>query len=249
MRINSHLALVGSGQFALSGPYDCHVYAIRCPEGIVLIDSGSGLHEAEIVNNLHEDFPGIPIVDLVVTHCHVDHSGGAANLKERFHCRVLASTLTAPILRDADEDRNGLRRAREAGTYPADLQMKPCVPDAIFGDGESLRLGGQEFKALHVRGHSEDSFCLLTKLNGILACFSADVVFYGGVLGVINSRDSGMQGYVADLQKLANLGIEMLLPGHGLFTVKNGQRHIDAALNAIQRGFLPAQIGQGVIIF
>jgi Zn-dependent hydrolases, including glyoxylases len=249
MRVNSNLAIVGSGQFALSGPYDCHVYAIRCPEGIVLIDAGSGLHEAEIVNNLCEDFPGVPIVDIVVTHGHPDHSGGAADLKARFGCRVLTSTLTAPTLRDADEERNGLRHARELGVYPLDLRMKHCRPDAVYNDGDVLQIGGQEFRALHIRGHSEDSFCLLTKLDGALACFSADVIFYGGILGVINSRDSGMQGYVADLPKLADLGIEMLLPGHGLFTLKNGQRHINAALDAIQKGFLPQQIGQGTIIF
>jgi hydroxyacylglutathione hydrolase len=249
MRINSHLAIVGSAQFALSGPYDCHVYAILCPEGIVLIDAASGLNENEIVDHLLEDFPDVPVAAVVVTHSHMDHSGGAAGLRARFGCRIFTSDLSAPILSFADEDGSGLKRARERGTYPPDLQMKPCPPDATYQDGEQIQIGGRGFHAVRVRGHSDDSFCLLTELDGRLACFSGDAVFYGGILGVINANDSGMQGYLLDLPKLAGSGIELLLPGHGLFTLKNGQKHIDAALDAMHKGFLPMQIGQGAIIF
>ena len=86
-------------------------------------------------------------------------------------------------------------------------------------------------------------------MEGALACFSADCVFYGGVLGVINAEDSGMQGYSKDLPKLGGLGVDLLLPGHGLFTLKHGQKHIDSAMEGMRRGFLSPQIGQGAIIF
>jgi len=42
MRISHSLALVGSLQFGVSGPVDGHVYALRGPSGIVLIDAGGG---------------------------------------------------------------------------------------------------------------------------------------------------------------------------------------------------------------
>ena len=41
MRLTKQLALVGSLQFGISGPFDCHVYALKGPEGIVLIDAGA----------------------------------------------------------------------------------------------------------------------------------------------------------------------------------------------------------------
>jgi len=69
------------------------------------------------------------------------------------------------------------------------------------------------------------------------------------VLGVINTPDSGMQGYRSDLGRLEGLKIDALLPSHGLFTLRGGQRHIDAALEVVARGFLPRQIGQGGRIF
>jgi hydroxyacylglutathione hydrolase len=249
MRINSHLSLVGSGQFALSGPFDCHVYGVRCPEGIVLIDCGSGLHEEEIVQHLGEDFPGVPVGAMIVTHSHMDHSGGAAALKARFKCSVLTSALTASIMMHADEDRSGLRLARERGIYPPGIRMTPCEVETIYEDGERIKVAGRDFRALGVRGHSEDSFCLLTEMEEGLACFSADCVFYGGVLGVINTEDSGMQGYCKDLPKLGGLGVELLLPGHGMFTLKHGQKHIDSAMEGVRKGFLHPQIGQGAIIF
>ncbi|HEV2272766.1 MAG TPA: MBL fold metallo-hydrolase [Acidobacteriaceae bacterium] len=249
MLIKPFLAMIGSAQFALSGPHDCHVYAVRGPEGIVLIDSGSGLCEEEIAHNLSVDFPGVPVCAILLTHAHMDHSGGALGLRRRFRCPILASNLTQPILEAADEERSGLRRAREIGTYPSSLHMTPFELDSRFQDGEPIHVAGLQFTAIHVRGHSADSFCLWASLNGETLCFCGDVVFYGGILGVINSHDSGMEGYRKDLPKLRGLSVDMLLPGHGLFTLKKGQRHIDSALSTLNGGFLPPQIGQGAIIF
>ena len=249
MRINRHLAIAGSGQFGISSAYDCHVYAVRAPDGVVLIDSGSGLAEVEIVSTLAMEFPGIDVAAILLTHAHMDHSGGARDLGRRFQCPIIASDISKPIIEAADEERSGLRRARETGGYPADLQMAPCHVDMTYRDGERITVAGLTFEAIHVRGHSQDSFCLLTSVNGSRTCFSGDTIFYGGILGVINAEDSGMQGYSADLRKMQNADVEILLPGHGLFTLKNGQRHIDAGMEKLRSGFLPPQVGQGVSLF
>jgi glyoxylase-like metal-dependent hydrolase (beta-lactamase superfamily II) len=249
MRISQFLAIIGSAQFGLSGPYDCHVYAIRGPGGIVLVDAGSGLAEIEVAQHLAEDFPDVPVAAVLLTHSHADHSGGADGLRHRYHCRVIASDLTAPILQAADEERSGLRRAREAGGYPPGLHMRPCSVDGVYRDGDHFMVAGLTFEAVQVRGHSHDSFCLIVEVNGHRICFSADVVFYGGILGVINAWDSSFQDYCVDLQKLQGRSIEMLFPGHGLFTLRDGQRHIEGAIQTLNNGFLPAQIGQGGGIF
>jgi glyoxylase-like metal-dependent hydrolase (beta-lactamase superfamily II) len=249
MRINSSLGIVGSAQFGISSPYDCHVYALRGPEGVLLIDAGSGLGETEIMQTLANDFPGVPVAAILLTHSHADHSGGAASLQRRCQCPVIASVLTASIVQTADEERSGLKRARAMGGYPHDLTMQPCPVEKSYSDGENFTAAGISFTAVHVRGHSHDSFCLFTEVEGRRACFSADVVFYGGVLGVINAADSNLQDYCKDLPRLQNQGVELLLPGHGLFTLRNGQWHIDAALQEMNSGFLPRQIGQGGGIF
>jgi hydroxyacylglutathione hydrolase len=249
MRVTSSLALVASLQYGISGPSDCHVYAIRGPAGIVLLDSGAGTHTDALLANLRSDFGADDVETLLVTHGHLDHCGGAASIHSKTNCRVITTEYTRRILEQADEEASGLRLARSQGVYPADFRLTPCEINQSFSDGEQFEAGGLPWKVIRVRGHSEDSSCFLTEIGGKPALFSADVIFYGGVLGVINSEGSGMSGYRADLRKLSNLGIEGLFPGHGLFTLRGGQRHIDVALEQLEKGFIPRQIGQGDLIF
>jgi len=249
MRIGDSLALVASLQFGLSGPLDCHVYALRGTQGVVLIDAGAGTHTDRVLNNVGYAFPGNVITALILTHAHMDHCGGAASLRKATGCSVIVPEMSKAIVELGDEDASGLRAAREQGIYPADCYLDPCPVDIVVRDGETLSAAGLEFTALHVRGHSADSFCYLTRFSGAPWLFCGDAVFYGGVLGVINAEGSGMKGYRADLRKLAGLDVEGLFPGHGLFTLRGGQRHLDCAIEQVGKGFLGRQIGQEGLLF
>ena len=249
MRVTDHLAVVASLQFGLSGPCDCHVYALRGDDGIVLLDAGAGNPVEPLLANVEKDFPGVRVAAVLVTHAHLDHSGGAGMIREKFGCRVIAPEMCRAILESGDEEASGLRRAREQGVYPPDFRLRACPVDQGVHDRETFSVAGIEFTAVHVRGHSRDSFCYYTRKMGNTWLFAGDVVFYGGVLGVINAEGSGLEGYRSDLPKLGGLGIEGLFPGHGLFTLHGGQRHIDCALEQLQKGFIGRQIGQGDLIF
>lgn len=249
MRVSDSLAVVASMQFALAGPLDCHVYAIRAPEGVVLIDAGGGTHTPTILNNLGRDFPGVPVKAVLLTHCHLDHCGGAESVRKMCGCQIFVPEVSLRILETGDEERSGLRLARQQGIYPADFQMQPCPVERGIHDAENFYIAGQQFDAMHVRGHSFDSFCYLTEIAGARWLFAGDTVFYGGILGLINAEGSGMEGYRQDLRKLKDLQVEGLFPGHGLFTLCGGQRHLDRAIEQLDCGFLGRQIGQGDLIF
>src|SRR5262245_56310470 len=154
MQICDSLALVASMQFGISGPLDCHVYAIRAPEGIVLIDAGGGTHTACVLANLARDFPESPVKAVVLTHCHLDHCGGAASMKEMTGCQIIAPEPSRKIVETADEEGSGLRVAREQGIYPADFRMRACPVQRSIEDAEDFAVAGQQFRAIHVRGHS-----------------------------------------------------------------------------------------------
>jgi len=249
MHIGETLAMVGSLQFGLSGPLDCHVYALQGSQGLVLIDAGAGTHSQQILSNVASDLPGNPITALILTHAPMDHCGGAASIHKATSCAVIAPEPSKPILETADEEASGLRAARDQGVYPPGLRLAPCPVHTAVRDGETFSAAGLEFTAFHVRGHSRDAFCYLTRSLGSPWLFCGDVVFYGGVLGVINAEGSGMEGYRADLCKLGGLDVEGLFPGHGLFTLRGGQRHLDCAIEQGRKGFLGRQIGQEGLLF
>lgn len=249
MRLTESLAVIGSLQFGISGPFDCSVYALQGPAGVVLIDSGAGTHTERLLENLARDLGRDAVKAVIVTHCHPDHCAGAAPLVAATGCRVMAPEMTADALERGDEDALALSEARDGGVYPKDFRILPCPVAHRLSDDEPFEAAGLEFVPMHVRGHSNDSFVIRTAIDGAACLFSGDAVFYGGVLGVINAAGSGMDGYRRDLPKLTGLGVDGLFPGHGLFTLRGGQRHLDAALAQARGGFLPRQIGQGDLIF
>jgi len=249
MRISRTLAVIGSLQFGLSGPHDCHMYALHGEDGVVVVDSGAGTHTQQVLQNLHLDFAATEVVALLITHGHMDHCGGAPEIRRCTGCKVVAPELSRKTLQNADEELSGLRAARAQGLYSADVRMAPCPVDLGVGDGQRFSIAGLDFTAIHVRGHSPDSHCYLVRSREGTWLFTGDVVFYGGVLGVINAEGSGMEGYRSDIHKLNGLDVNGLFPGHGLFTVRGGQRHVDCAIEQAQKGFVSRQIGQGDLIF
>jgi hydroxyacylglutathione hydrolase len=81
------------------------------------------------------------------------------------------------------------------------------------------------------------------ELDGSRALFTGDTLFFNGLIGLINAPGAEMSAYRRFLPRLADLSVDMLLPGHGLFVMHEGQAHIDRALSAIQRSMLPPTIG------
>ena len=213
MRISRSVALIGSFQFGISGPLDCHIYAVRGPAGAALIDAGAGTHSDRVLANLRTDFETEVVDDLAITHCHLDPCGGAASLHQKTGCRVIVPEQSRAILEAADEESAGLCAAREKVSTPPEYRFFPCAVDLCVRDGHEFDAAGLRFTGIHVRGHSTDSFCLLTEVDGQKWLFSGDVVFYGGILGVINFEGSGKGAYRADLHKLRGLAVEGLLPG------------------------------------
>ncbi|GBC76877.1 Metallo-beta-lactamase L1 type 3 [bacterium HR08] len=250
MRITESIYLVGSLQFGLSGPWDCHVYLLKGPEGLVLIDAGGGTHDEQILRNVErEGFDPRDVCALLLTHNHFDHSCGAARLRALTGCRVYLSEVSREQLERGTETDVGLDLAKAMGIYPSDFRYRHCPVDHAVRDGEVIEVGGLRFEAIAVAGHSPDSICYLVELEGRRNLFVGDVLFYGGILGLINFPGSTMEGYRRDLHKLAGLRIDGLFPGHMLFTLRDGQRHIDAALEQCRRGVIPRSIGQFELIF
>jgi hydroxyacylglutathione hydrolase len=243
MNLAEGLYLVGSGDFGLTDDYDCHVYLLDGGTDAALIDAGGGRDVDAIIGIIEKD--GIPLKrvrHLLLTHGHADHSGGAAGLREALGLRVLAAYDIADSLRQGDECGISLDVAREAGVYPPGFGFRACPVDAELGDGQKIAIGSCELTVLETPGHAAGSLCFLLELEGKQVLFAGDTVFFGGHILLQNIADCDLQAHIRSIKRLAELSVDVLLPGHRSFALRGGQRHIDAAMGALQRLVVPPNL-------
>lgn len=239
VQLTAECTLVASGYlgFGLSDPWDAHAYLLCSGQEAVLIDAGGGRASLPLADRVRSALGARQLVGILVTHGHVDHSGGTADLAAAFGAPVLASALAAARLTTADEEAIGLTAARAAGVYPADqtLRAVPAVEVA-----ERVTVGGVVIHAVPTPGHSADHTAYLAELPGGRALFSGDLVFAQGRTAVLETADTDEDAYRRSLHAVDALDVEQLFPGHGAVALSAGGSHIRAAVAAYQRGGRPA---------
>jgi glyoxylase-like metal-dependent hydrolase (beta-lactamase superfamily II) len=230
VQISEHVFLVGSEQFGLSHPMDCNCYLIDGGNELGLIDAGVGLGVDDILANIASaGFDPKQLRYVIITHSHMGHWGGARELRARTGAKVLAPVAALPQMTDVMKE-PGVRNNLKFNRYPAGFEPKPCPPDGTFGDGDHVKIGNVELRMIVVEGHTPDSTCMLFEDAGKRGLFTGDVVFYGGMIGLLNMEGCSMDSYRRDIGKLADLQVDMLLPGHSVFILRNGQKHIKRAI-------------------
>jgi len=240
MRLTERIALVGSSRFGLSSPFDCSIYALDNGEGTVLIDAGCGLEPELIEANLRGDgFDPTRIHAVVLTHTHSDHAGGAWGWKERTGCQIIAPEGLRGVLEGTVDVSNVLETAKQAGIYPMDYTFAGVQVDVGVCDGDVLTFGDCRLHALEVSGHERHHTCYWTEIDGRRVLFSGDAVLYSGSLLLLNIPGCSLDDYRRDIEKLADLEIDVLLPGHGIFVMRYGQEHLNRAIEALHKLGMP----------
>jgi hydroxyacylglutathione hydrolase len=222
---------------------DCNVYAIDCGAEFVLVDSGCGIETDRLIANLKAD--GIPLESvamLVLTHGHLDHSGGARRLRDRLHLKVAASVPTARALEAGDEEAISLAAAKRAGAYPAAISFAACPVDRTLLDGDQLRVGECTFEILEAPGHSRDMINLVVSHGNRRDLFCGDTVFHGGRILLQDVADCDIPAYSRTLRRLAALAFDGFYPGHLILSERRGRRHLDQAGEYLDRLLLPPNI-------
>ena len=245
MKIVEDVYLVGGGLygFGISNDLDCNVFLVDGESEMALIDAGVGEDTSTIIDNIKKEGLDVSKVSKVIlTHAHLDHSGGAAGLKKSLGLRVYISEIEAEYLENGDEDAIGLNIAKRTGVYAEHFSLTPVKIDQKLKGGESIKIGKYTIKVIPTPGHSRGSVCLLLEGHKNRILFSGDTVFTRGQLCLLNLPDSSLADYREGLKNLANLAIDTLLPSHIGFTIRKGQAHIDMALEAMQHMELPGMM-------
>lgn len=99
------------------------------------------------------------------------------------------------------------------GRIPADgRQDEAFAPDRALVDGDVVACGEYRLRAVHTPGHASNHLCYLLEDRGVL--FTGDHVMQGSTV-VISPPDGDMQAYLDSLQRLLELPVGALAPGHG----------------------------------
>ncbi len=85
--------------------------------------------------------------------------------------------------------------------------------DEFIEEGDRIKLGNLSLKVLHTPGHTPGSICLYEGKSKSL--FSGDTVFSDGGFGRTDLTGGSLEKMVKSLEKLSEVDIEMLYPGHG----------------------------------
>jgi cyclase len=175
-------------------------YAIVEGQSAIVYDTHTSPDRGEFVRAELER-RGASDLTVVLSHWHLDHIAGARAFSD---CEVIATERTAEHL---DAKREAIESGRLSGPPP----IAPVVtPTRTFGDRLSLAVGSREIELIHVNIHSDDAAVLW--LPGERILLAGDTL--EDTVTFVDEPDS-FQAHLNDLDRLAKLGPERILPAHG----------------------------------
>jgi len=173
-----------------------------------VIDSSYGAHAAQTVALAEHALGGKPLAHLFNTHCHSDHMGGNAALQRKFRCRTSIPAGEAPLIDRWDE--RGLILAA------ADQRAERFAYDAAFAGGDTLRMGEYDWQVIAAPGH--DTHAVMFYSPETRTLISGDALWengFGAVFAQLFGRDTALRETRETLERIADLGCEIVVPGHG----------------------------------
>lgn len=115
------------------------------------------------------DQVGIKVQKILLTHGHIDHAGGAADLREDLGVKIEGPHKADKVLLDNLE--------AQGDAY--DMEAQNVVPDRWLEEGDKVEVAGHTFDVLHCPGHSPGSVVFLNRAQNF--ALMGDVLFRGSV--------------------------------------------------------------------
>jgi glyoxylase-like metal-dependent hydrolase (beta-lactamase superfamily II) len=197
-----------------------NAFLIDAADGLTLIDTGIAGSSEKILQAVHElgKQPG-DIKNILLTHCHGDHTGSLAVLKKETGAPAAMHPLDAAMVRQGKSMRPAqpspnllhkiivplLMGNRDTGIEPTEIEHE-------IEDGAELDIAGG-IKAIHAPGHCAGQLVFLwPQQGGVL--FAADIASNMFGLGWSIIYEDLAEGK-RSLTKVANLDFEVACFGHG----------------------------------
>jgi glyoxylase-like metal-dependent hydrolase (beta-lactamase superfamily II) len=203
---------------------DANVYLVNTGDTFVLVDCGCGESLPGILGNVRQmEFDPRDISHLLLTHEHFPHAG-AAEAVQKMGIEVVAGEAAAEVVRNG-----GLSTA----AYYYHRKFAACDEMTVVDDGEEIVVGGVEFTALYLPGHSLGCVGYEMVTAGQRMLFCGDVVRSPLLESCRDRIDYDWEAYVASLEMLLDDPPDVLYPGHGPFCLSRGDVWIEEELKKV----------------
>jgi hydroxyacylglutathione hydrolase len=166
-----------------------------------IVDPGGDL--SNILKAIEQS--NVKIEKILLTHGHIDHAGGAAELRDALGVKIEGPHADDLFL---------LNDLPESGAKYGMAEARIVVPDRWLKDGDEVTVAGLKFSILHAPGHSPGSVVLFNDENRF--ALMGDVLFQGSV-GRTDFPYGSTETLMKSIkEKVLPLGDDVVfLPGHG----------------------------------
>ena len=184
------------------GPLQCNctILGDMVANEAIVIDPG------EDIGRIHRRLTalGLKLTQILITHAHIDHIGGALRLKRLTGAPILLNENDLPLLQMMETQAGWL------GVATPETES----PDASLQDGLRVGLDNYPAQVLHTPGHTQGSVCLYFAPLQLLV--AGDTLFAGSIGRTDLPGGNSRQIIDSIHSRLLVLPEEtQVLPGHG----------------------------------
>ena len=181
------------------GPFEenCYLVVDEGTRRAVLVDPGD--EGGRIVEAVRRS--GATLEAIWLTHAHLDHVGGVAEVKRAWDVPIFLHPADEPLYANA---------YRQAAAYGVPFEQPPAS-DQRLADGQVMRVGSLSFEVMHTPGHAPGH--VIYHGHGVI--LGGDLLFAGSI-GRTDLPLSNPAQMSASLERLMTLPADCdVHPGHG----------------------------------
>lgn len=206
-RIKKGLYLLESGGYV-------NAYLIEGPRGLTLCDTTHAKSADTLCEEIVQGgFSLKDIEQIVITHRHADHAGGAAFILEKHRVKVYAHPADIPAIKGQAQPAKGIAKLRRL-VEKLWLPYKPLEIVVPLEQSQPMR-PLPTWQVVHTPGHTPGSISLYQPTEKILICGDA-LSNRDGVLALSPSHYNDDQKLAGEsARKLVEYPADVLCCGHG----------------------------------